>query len=180
MLIGDKIKTLRKNQKMKLKELAEKSGVQIATLSRIEHKKMTGTLASHMQIAKALGIEIAALYSDLPASPTPTPKAPTVSTLAETFSYNDKASYEVLAPNITTKKMLPVILTLKPGGRTTAEQNPTDAEKFIFVLEGEIKVQMGAETFPLKTKEAIYLKASVSHVIENVGKGPAKALAVTA
>ena len=126
MLVGEKIKALRKAQKMKLKELAEKSGVQIATLSRIEHKKMTGTLESHLRIAKALGADITDLYSDAK-PPAARAESPIASTVAETFAYNDKAAYEILAANILAKKMLPIVLTLQPGGRTTAEQNPPDS-----------------------------------------------------
>ena len=44
MFIGTKIKDLRKTQKMTLTELSQKSGVQLATLSRIEHMKMVKRL----------------------------------------------------------------------------------------------------------------------------------------
>ena len=44
MLIGEIIHRLRKEKKMTLVELAEKSGVALATLSRIENGRMTGTL----------------------------------------------------------------------------------------------------------------------------------------
>ena len=44
MLIGKRVKELRKARNMSLSELAKLSGVQIATLSRIENLKMIGTL----------------------------------------------------------------------------------------------------------------------------------------
>ena len=55
MFIGQRIKQLREAQKMTLTELSEKSGVQLATLSRMENMKMTGTLESHIAIAQTLG-----------------------------------------------------------------------------------------------------------------------------
>ena len=63
MYIGKRVQELRKVRGMSLTELAEKSGVQIATLSRIENMKMTGTLESHMNIARALGVDVTQLYS---------------------------------------------------------------------------------------------------------------------
>ena len=84
MYVGDRIKGLRKEKKLKLKELAEKSGVQIATLSRIEHKKMTGTLDSHAKIAQALGVDVTELYREL--------KGKTVTTIA----YTDTTYYALL------------------------------------------------------------------------------------
>jgi transcriptional regulator with XRE-family HTH domain len=63
--IGDKIKSIRKEKKLSLTQLAELSGVQLATLSRIEHNKMCGTLESHARIAIALKISLSELYSDV-------------------------------------------------------------------------------------------------------------------
>ena len=43
-MIGKIIHKLRKDRKMTLVELAQKSGVALATLSRMENGRMTGTL----------------------------------------------------------------------------------------------------------------------------------------
>jgi transcriptional regulator with XRE-family HTH domain len=60
--IGSAIKELRQHRKMKLIELAEISKVQLATLSRIEHGIMTGTVETHIDIAKALGVRLTEIY----------------------------------------------------------------------------------------------------------------------
>jgi transcriptional regulator with XRE-family HTH domain len=65
MYIGKKVQELRKAKGMSLSELASKSGVQIATLSRIEHQKMVGTLESHIHIARALDVDLCGLYRDI-------------------------------------------------------------------------------------------------------------------
>ena len=65
MNIGTNLKKHRKAKGLTLSALAETSSVQIATLSRIENLKMTGTLESHMKIAKALGVEITELYKGI-------------------------------------------------------------------------------------------------------------------
>ena len=64
MKIGKRIHQLRKEKDMTLEELSEKSGVALATLSRMENNKMTGTLKSHNSICKALGASIAELYKE--------------------------------------------------------------------------------------------------------------------
>jgi transcriptional regulator with XRE-family HTH domain len=63
--IGDKIKLIRKEKQLSLTQLAALSGVQLATLSRIEHNKMCGTLESHARISIALKIPLSELYSDV-------------------------------------------------------------------------------------------------------------------
>jgi transcriptional regulator with XRE-family HTH domain len=49
--LGKRIKELRKSKKMTLVEIAKKTGIDQATLSRMENGKMTGTLDSHMRLA---------------------------------------------------------------------------------------------------------------------------------
>ena len=65
MYIGKKVKELRKQKNLTLVQLSEQSGVQVATLSRMENEKMTGTLESHLAIASALGVDVTQLYSGL-------------------------------------------------------------------------------------------------------------------
>ena len=63
--IGDRIKELREEKNISLADLSKRSGVEIATLSRIENKKMVGTLESHARIAYSLDVELYQLYQDI-------------------------------------------------------------------------------------------------------------------
>lgn len=175
MFIGKRIRELRKARKMTLTEMAERSKVQIATLSRIEHEKMTGTLESHMAVAQALGVDITALYQNLSA---PTPPA-LLEPPADAFTYNEGASYEILTSRVLSKKMMPVMLKIDPDGQTTPEQNPPGAEKFLFVLEGKVSVHVGEQTVELGPKQTLYFDAHLKHHFTNTGKKTARLIAVT-
>ena len=63
--VGKKIKELRQNKNISLTALSEKSGVQIATLSRIENDKMTGTIETHALLAKALNVGLDEIFKDM-------------------------------------------------------------------------------------------------------------------
>ncbi len=178
MELGKKIKELRKAKNLKLKDLAEKSGIQIATLSRIEHMKMTGTLESHMRIAQALGVDLIELYKGVETTQKSMVQAE-LGDAPESFTYNDKASYEILTGNIMNKKMLPVVLRIEEGGRTSLEQNRPGTEKFIFILEGELILHVGERSHPLKPNDTLYFNATLKHFVENTGSGPAKLISVT-
>ncbi len=180
MLIGKRLKELREKNNMSLKDLSEKSGVQIATLSRIENLKMTGTINSHLSIAKALCIELVDLYADANHEETKTavvqvnkPQA-----AAESFTYNDLASYEILTTQLFKKKMMPIILRIEPDGKTNPEQNPAGAERFVFILEGEVTAYIGKDTYTLKTNSSLYFDASLEHHFENNGKKTVKMISV--
>jgi transcriptional regulator with XRE-family HTH domain len=177
MQIGKLIRDAREAQKMTLTELSQKSGVQIATLSRMENLKMTGTLESHMQIAKALGVDVTSLYKGLTA-PHEQPLAKSDSPSTETVSYNNKAAYEILAANILRKKMMPVVLRIDPGGQTNEEENKAGTEKFVFVLEGKITAHVAGAEHPLSPGRTMYFDASLKHHFENAGAKTAKMIVV--
>ena len=178
MLIGKKLKALRKECKISLTELSKRSGVQLATLSRIENMKMTGTLESHMNIAKALGIPLPHLYSDA-ISQSQKAEQQIPNTQNSVFIHSDKSSYEVLTGNILSKKMMPILLKLESGGKTNAEQNQVGTEKFVFVLEGAVEVKIGNNNYKLQRHHTLYFDASLPYYIENKGKVSAKVLCVS-
>jgi transcriptional regulator with XRE-family HTH domain len=178
MLIGERIKEIRKLQKMSLSELSQKSGVQIATLSRIEHLKMTGTLESHMKIAQALGVDITLLYSNI-AADKDKPEIKTNRSDADMFVHSDKSAYEILATKVLMKKMMPVLLKIEPEGHTNKEQNIRGSEKFIFVLEGKIEVKVGSDTYTLSKNNSLYFDSAQEHYFINRTKSQAKAICVT-
>src|ERR1700733_13596313 len=101
MYIGEKLEAIRKAKRISVTELSEKSGVQMATLSRIENKKMVGTLESHIQIAKALGVDVTELYKDIH-------KQTAIIEVGENknsdiFTHSEDSSYEILTKNVLNK-----------------------------------------------------------------------------
>ena len=177
MYIGKRLKELRKTKGISLTELAEKSGVQIATLSRIEHMKMIGTLESHMAIAKTLGVDITQLYTDIiehkDKADMRANKSP-----SDVFVHSDKSSYEILTPKVLSKKMMPILLKIEPDGKTHKEQNPIGTEKFVFVLEGKIEVKVDETTYTLAKHNTLYFDASLAHSFVNTGKSTARVMCV--
>ncbi len=177
MKIGKRIRALRKKMGLKLIELSEKSGVALATLSRIEHEKMTGTLDAHLGIAKALGVTLSELYENLELE---NQKVSLLEEKAHTdvFIHNEKASYELLTMGVLKKKMMPVMIKIEPFGQTNTEQVPTGTEKFIYLLEGNMDVVIGAKTHSLHPGDTLYFEAHLPHYFKNSGETPVKAICV--
>lgn len=177
MKIGKKLKALRKEKKMTLKELSEKSGVQIATLSRIEHDIMTGTLQSHISICKALGVSLAAFYGEIESED----KSVSLTKRRqerEFFVQPKKSIIEMLTTKISDKKMMPLLVKIQKGGKTHKEENKVGAEKFIYILDGKIRADIGKETYNLSKGDSVYFDASLPHVFHNFGKSEARVLCV--
>jgi len=61
---GATLRRLRKERKMSLSDLSESTGIQLATLSRIENNKMTGSVKNHVKISKAFGLKPSQLFGE--------------------------------------------------------------------------------------------------------------------
>jgi quercetin dioxygenase-like cupin family protein/DNA-binding Xre family transcriptional regulator len=165
MKIGEIIHSIRKERKMTLLELAEKSGVALATLSRMENGKMTGTLESHMKICEALGVKLPDLYKNLYASK----RAVDINTQrsrTEVFIHDKRSSEESLASKVSNKKMTPVLIKIGKGGKTREETSP-GIEKFVYVLEGKIEANVGEEKYNLGKGDTLYFEAAAPHFFKN-------------
>ncbi len=178
MHVGEIIHTKRVEKKMTLLELSQKSGVALATLSRIENGKMTGTLKSHMSIADAFEVSLPDFYKNLASSKKQVDvearKAKT-----DVFVRDKDCSSEVLASKSMNKKMLPVIIRIIAGGKTQKEEAKPGVERFIYVLDGKIEAFVGDERFNLTKGDSLYFESSLPHYFTNTGKSESRLLSVT-
>ena len=177
MKIGNKLKALRKERRMTLKELSEKSGVAIATLSRMEHDIMIGTLESHVNICNALGISLADFYHEIESG------SKSIALIKQkekhdSFVYQKKSTVEMLTTNIMEKKLMPTLIRIMKGGKTHKEQNKPGSEKFIYMLEGGMFAEIGDEKNKLSKGDSLYFDASLPHTFSNEGVSEAVAICV--
>lgn len=175
MKIGKSLKTLRKKNKVTLKELSDKTGVQIATLSRMENDIMTGTLDSHMKICNILGVPISTFYRELEEDK----KSLSInkkSEKRESFVHSKKATTEILTDKVMDKKIMPLLIKIQRNGKTHKEEEKVGTEKFAYVLDGKIEISVGKESYKLIKGESIYFDASFPHTFGNTGPGEARIL----
>lgn len=175
--IGLKIRTLRQDKKLTLVEFSRRSGVAPATLSRIENGRMVGKIDSHRKICDALGIHLADLYRDL-RSDRQEVKVESETEKKDVFVHDEKTSSILLTSQVFSKKMMPILVRLAPQGKTPAEEASDDTEKFLYCVEGNVRVTVGVKSYPLNPGDRLYFNASLSHFIENVGKGEARCISV--
>lgn len=166
--LGEWIRTLRKTAKLTLVDMAVKTSIDQATLSRIENGKMTGTLDSHRRIAEALGLRLPDLYESVTDSQTQA-RDKKLARKIETFSHASGAVAELLTTAVLQKKMMPVLLKLKVKGHTDSEEYSPQTERFLYVAKGQVELIFGRnkESRILKQHESLYFNASAPHQIYN-------------
>jgi transcriptional regulator with XRE-family HTH domain len=177
MRIGEIIHRLRKERKMTLLELSQKSGVAMATLSRTENSRTNGTLKSHMDICKALEIDITELYKDLSLSKKAVEMRSKKTRMDISF-HSKNASSEMLIANALNKKMTPLIIKVNKGGSTRKEATKIGIEKFIYIASGRIEANIGEEKYNLAKGDTLYFEASAPHYFKNTGLGEASLICV--
>jgi len=178
--VGGRLRELRKAQRIRLVELAKDSGVDAATISRIETGRMTGTLESHSKLARALGARLTDLYAGIDAAHVKGAVALQASS-ARTDVYvhqTGKSSMAMLTTDVLDKKLMPVLITIEPGGSTQKEEAKVGTEQFVYVLDGELEAKIGEEVHRLKRGSSLYFDASLPHGLRNTGQRTAKCLSV--
>ncbi len=178
--VGSRLRALRKSQKVRLVELAKASGVDSATISRIETGVMTGTLESHFKLATALGVKLTDLYAGIEEARVKdavSVQGPSART--EVYVHQaGKSSMTMLTTEVLKKKLMPILIEIEPGGSTHKEEAKVGTERFLYILDGELEARIGEQTHLLKRGSTLYFDASLSHSLKNSSSRVAKCLSV--
>lgn len=178
MNLGPRIRQLRQTKGWSLADLSKRSGVALSSLSRIETGRMTGTLESHIDVARALGVRVSELYATLDLQG-PAVEVRSAAQVRERYATAKGAAFAVLTGSSLQKKMLPALIRLPSRKGTSSERGPAGSERFLYVLQGQMQLTAGDEKFKLGPGDSAYLQASTPHSLLNVGPGPLQAISVT-
>lgn len=152
-----KLKHLRKERKMSLKDLSEKSNVSISMISQIERKKTDPTLTTLYKICKGLNVSISSLLGNDQQS-THIIRKDSRKTLLFPQSHS---TYELLTP-ITDGNIEMILIHLEPG----QEDQPLvehAGEECGHVLQGEMTVVLAGEKHVLREGDTIRFESTTPH-----------------
>ena len=177
--LSDRIQMVREMRGLTIKDLSSRTGIDAETLIRIESGKVVPALGQLVKLGKALDMKMGYFISpgiDEPLTVVRKHERRSVSRYGEAKSMLYGYSYESLAPDKANRLMEPFIVSLVP---TQIQEFSTHAgQEFIYVLEGEIKVQVGDRADSLKPGDAVYYDSNQPHSVRCAGTTPAKVLAV--
>jgi len=177
--LGDRIRRVREMRGLTIRDLSSRTGVDIATLERIESSETIPALGQLARLGKALDMKMGYFISpgiDKLITVVRKDERRPISRYGETKSTLYGYFYESLAPEKADRLMEPFIVTLVP---TDVEEFSTHAgQEFLYVLEGEMKVQVGDRVDFLKPGDAVYYDSNQPHFVRCVGTTATKILAV--
>lgn len=175
MQIGSLIRKLRTEKGLSLRELAGLTGVSAPTLSQIENGRVSPNLQTLQKIAQALGTSVIAMLATGTENTISLVKRGERKTLIRNTGPEGCITEEFLVTNLH-YKMEPAIITLPPYGHT-GEYVSHEGEEFVFVLEGEVEVDLhGVSLYTLEEGDTLYYPCTIPHSFRNKTGKPSKIL----
>lgn len=184
IVVGFKIKSLRESKGLSVEEIAERSGLSIDQIINIENGQNLPSLGPLIKIARALGVRLGTFMDDNDAlGPVVTRAEEREQNKSISFS-NDAVDarkhmeYHPLAQQKAGRHMEPFIIDINPEDTPNFQLSAHEGEEFIYVMDGEVEIVYGKDTYLLKEGDSIFYDSIVKHHVHGAPGKSAKILAV--
>lgn len=182
-IVGEKIKSLRQEKNISIDELAERSGLAVEQIERIENNIDLPSLAPLIKIARVLGVRLGTFLDDQAETG---PVVCRKKEATDTISFSNNAihsrrhmEYHSLSKSKADRHMEPFIIDVQPTDESTDfVLSSHEGEEFIMVLEGVMEISYGKFTYMLEEGDSIYYDSIVPHHVHAYEGTAAKILAV--
>ena len=184
IVVGFKIKSLRESKGLSVEEIAERSGLSVDQINNIENGQNLPSLGPLIKIARALGVRLGTFMDDNDAlGPVVTRAEEREQNRSISFS-NDAVDarkhmeYHPLAQQKAGRHMEPFIIDINPEDTPNFQLSAHEGEEFIYVMDGEVEIVYGKDTYLLKEGDSIFYDSIVKHHVHGAPGKSAKILAV--
>ena len=165
-MLGDKIRQLRKEKNLSLRSLAQEVGVTASFLSQVERELADPSLGTLRKIAEMLNVPVfELLLEDEPASP--------IVRKDERVRIQVKgtpATLELLVPNLKQKMEIMLCRTRSHDDQMNYKTPlPHPTEECIFILQGQMEIEVAKETHILNEGDSIYFKGMLLDGFRAIG-----------
>ncbi len=181
-IVGEKIRTLRESLSISMKELAERSGLAVEQIERIENNVDIPSLAPLIKLARALGVRLGTFLDDQDETG---PVICRKKEAKETISFSNNAihsrrhmEYRSLSKSKADRHMEPFMIDIAPTKDSDFILSSHEGEEFIMVMEGTLEISYGKYTYILEEGDSIYYDSIVPHHVHAFEGQAARILAV--
>lgn len=165
--IGNRIRRLRLEQRRTQQEIAAACGFTKSLLSKIESNKVVPPVATLVKIAGSLGVKVSALIE---ADYSVNAVSATAADVAENTVKTERGYWIFpFARRYQGKRMQPFLFIARQG-EVKEHHLAHEGEEFMYVLEGEMVVQIGSAQHRLQAGGSIYFNSALEHQVIPVSK----------
>lgn len=177
--LGARVRQIRKTRKWTLKELSDRTGLAISTISKMERGEISLTYDRFMRLAQGLGLDVGELFdaeAEGFAHGTITVTRAGEAPMHRSATYD----YDMLASDVSGKHMVPMVGRIKAHSFAAFEDFISHpGEEFIYVLAGEVSVFLkGRDAITLGQGDSIYFDSGIGHAYVSAGDQDAMVLGV--
>jgi transcriptional regulator with XRE-family HTH domain len=176
--LGRRVRAARLARRLTLEEVVSRANFTVSWLSKLENGQLTPSLDGLVKLAEVLECGVDTLVQGLSVPPQ---YVVVKQSEGRTEPARDSRSgyvTESLADQWRDRAMNPMIVHLSGVGNRHHPDNH-DGERFLLVLEGEVKLEYGDELIHLDKGDSVYIYAAIPHVLAPAGRGTAKVLSVS-
>lgn len=163
-MIGDVVRKIRSQRKMKIKDLAVTAGVTNSLISQIENNKANPSINTLMAIARALDVPISALFEE-DDHLEPVVRADN----RKMLKTESGVTYYLMTPDMQSHQVGLVYNVFEKGGG--GEFYSHEGEEAGFVLEGRLEVIHGNRHYILEAGDSIIIDSTQPHKCVNIHDG---------
>ncbi len=168
--IGKRIRRARLNKKISLDTMANETGLSKQMIKDIEGGKKRPSVGTLLQISRTLHIDSSFLLKEQDDTIEARSKAYTKRT--------DNYAYTPLTPSAQNKHLKAFRIVVSAGASHDGVGFQHEGEEFVYVLNGNVEVQVGEHVNKLKTGESLHFNSGVKHDLRNTGKEDAQLIVV--
>jgi transcriptional regulator with XRE-family HTH domain len=174
--VGRKLRELRQQRRLSLRQLSEKVGVSPSAIQKIEQNLISPTLGTVLKITKGLGTTLQSLLDEhmeardivhLPQEKRRTVPVPDL-----------KISIQSLADGLGNQAFSAVLLTIPKGAKMKERDFHHQGEELQLCVKGKVKFTIRHETYLLRPGDSLRFKSYLRHYWENVGGTEAQLLMI--
>jgi transcriptional regulator with XRE-family HTH domain len=161
--IASAVRARRRRLGLTLQALADKSGLSAPFLSQVERGQTTPSITSLIAIAQALQVDIHYFINPPPSSQiVRRAKSP------EVLETGSPVRYVRLSGGHPERQMEALLMSIPPG--TKAPAAAREGEGFYYILEGELRMMIGKETFVLGPGDTAHFDQRHPFEMSNAGR----------
>lgn len=176
--IGKRIRLLREEKGLSVKELSKLTGFDIEFLASIENNEVQPQLGTLIKLSKALDSAFTRLVSGVGENLYSITRKAEQKAVSRSTSRKGKKqiyTYKSLAPEVKGRHMEALIVQLEEAPEESTSVH--DGEEFIYVISGVAFLKIGEDSFELNPGDSVYYLSTTPHLI-SAKTGTATILAV--
>jgi len=174
--LGERIRTIRKDRRLTLKELERTSGFSATHISEIERGKTSPTIGALVRIAQALGKEPSYFLEEEHLSEVAMARRDERQPIPDELS---RIPGEYLTPGIPGGRLNAYLLRLDPGDTKETTYSAHPGEEGCYVLNGSVEATVGDTPFLMNQGDALHYPSDRPHGFRNTGATQVELLLVS-